>query len=835
MPDTGDPRLYSAPARFPLCGTMVCVLPSFSPGVDTLAQTISAQNPMLKNYLKVALRNLRQQKGYSFINIAGLALGIACCLLIGLYISNELRYERHHTKADRIFRVTQMDLDGRHWAATAPLLAPAMKAAIPEIEAVARFYPINTTLRYENRLFNEPHGVYADSVVFDVFTFPLLRGDSRTALVAPQSVVLTTSMAGKYFGSVDPLGKSLEMGNGWTLTVTGIIADPPQTTHLPFDYMVSFQSLYGEGDWEDDDRTWSGLYSYILLRSPKDLAQVEEKLPAFADSFYAEFSGGPASVERQLIFQPLRDIYLHSQLEKEYRPNGSITHIYVFSIIATFILAIACINFVNLSTARATERIREVGIRKAVGAHRIQLVVQFLSESLLIGFCSLILAGFLVTILLPVLNHFTGESNVLAGLAQPFMLLIWLILALAVGLIAGGYPSLVLSGFRPTQALRGHVDRQGRSGRLRKALVVFQFAISICLLIGTGIVFNQLQYSRNMRLGFDKERVLKVQLTNYQHYVIRNSRETLRHELRRHPSIEAVSFTSDTPGERYALGDITVAGMSDPVQIRYANGVDHDYLRTLGIELAAGRDFSYAAPADTNAWIINQAAVPHLALEDPIGRVVQLDGYAGPIVGVARDFHFASLHSSIEPLAIRLQPGAGGTLLLRTSGSVDEALDHTRAVLDRFTPGDLFQYSFLDEDFDSLYRAEARLSELLGYFSGIAIFIACLGLFGLASFSTARRTKEIGVRKVLGASVSSIVGLLSKDFLKLIGIAVAIAVPLAYFTMHRWLEDFAYRIQIRPGVFLLAGTLAIVIALATVSYQSLRAALADPVKSLRFE
>ena len=793
---------------------------------------------MLKSYLKIAWRSLLRQKGFSFINIAGLALGITCSLLIGLYVNNELRYDRHHEKADRIARVTLIDLDDdRHWAATAPLLAPAMKVAIPEIEAAARFYPVSTTLRYEDRLFNEPDGVYADSSVFDVFTFPLSRGNSKTALVAPQSIVLTTSMAQKYFGSVDPLGQSLDMGNGWTLTVTGIMADPPHTTHLPFNYMVSLQSLYRENNWQDDARTWAGLYSYILLRSPKDFARVEAKLPLFAESFYDEIADDPTSEERQLALQPLREIHLHSQLEKEYRPNGNITQIYVFSIIAAFVLVIACVNFVNLSTARAIERMRQVGVRKALGAHRVQLAVQFLSESVLLAFASVIFAGLLVAGLLPVFNHFTGLTYAVSDLAQPFMIVLLPAVALATGLVAGGYPALVLSGFHPIQALGGNIDRQGQGGRHRKALVVFQFAISIFLLIGTGVVFSQLQYSRDMRLGFDKERVLKIELTGYQHYVISQSRETVRQELRRHPSIEAVSFTSDAPGERYALGNMRVEGSADddPIQMRYADGVDHDYMKTLGVEIVAGRDFSHDSPADTNAWIVNEAAVRHLGLENPLGRVVEIDGYSGPIVGVARDFHFASVHSSIEPLAIPLRPGAGGTLLLRTSGAVDKALGHARTEFDRFAPGDLFQYSFLDDDFDRLYQAEARLSELLGYFSGIAVFIACLGLFGLASFATARRTKEIGVRKILGASVSSIVGLLSKDFLKLVGIAFVIAVPLAYIAMQRWLEGFAYRIEIGPAVFVSVGAVVLVIAFLTVSYQSVRAALADPVRSLRYE
>ena len=799
---------------------------------------------MLKNYFKIALRNLRRQKGYTFINVAGLAVGMACCLLIVLYVQNELAYDRHHDHADRIFRLTVAYTyeGGTHWAPIGPPVGPAFMAQMPEVEQITRIFPFGNraVLQYEDRQFEESDGVYADSTVFEVFTLPLLRGDAKTALAAPGSIVLSEQMARKYFDKADPMGQRLTVTGRRDLTVTGILEDVPSTTHLPFDFMVSMQTFYDQaGDWAETARTWAGFYTYVLLHAPHQAESILQKAPVFADGFFEGRFETPASEVMQFVLQPLTEIHLHSKLEKEYRANSDVLYVYVFSAIALFVLLIACINFINLATARAATRIREVGVRKTLGAGRGQLIKQFLGESALMTTMAVVLAGVLIVLWLPVFNHLTGKTLILADLHDPRLLLSLIAMALVTGLISGAYPAFVISGFRPTQALRGSGSGKAtQPARLRKGLVVFQFAISIFLIIGTAVVLNQLDYFRTKELGFDKARVVHVRLGGELSDAVENNLETVKQEVARHPAILNASLAADVPGERYSLELMSIDGHRDDEEtmMRIAWGVDHDYLKTLGIELAAGRDFSREAPADTNAWIINEAAVRRLGLDDALGRVMRWGDYAGPIVGVAKDFHFASLHHEIEPLVIPLRPGIGGMLLARVQGGqMTEALSFLETTLDRLAPGQLFRYSFVADDFDLLYRDEDKLRDVFGYFAAIAIFIACLGLFGLAAFTAGQRTKEIGVRKVLGASAAGIVLLLSKEFTKLVLVAFVVAAPLAYFAMDRWLQDFAYRVDLSWPIFLMAGLTALGVAWLTVGYQSIRAALNDPVEALRYE
>ena len=799
---------------------------------------------MLKNYLKVALRTLQRQKGYAFINMFGLAVGMACCLLILLYIQDELSYDRHHIQADRTFRLTAtFDESDNHWAPIGPPVGAAFKASIPEVEEVARIFPFgNSVLHHEDRQFEENNGVFADSTVFEVFTIPLLRGNPKTALNRAFTVVISQEMARRYFGDEDPMGQVLSTSGSWEFTVTGVMEDPPPTTHLPFDFLLSMQTYYdGTGDWVNEARTWAGFYTYVLLRSTESVAAVETKLPTFINDFYAGvFDEGVPAEQMDLILQPIRDIHLHSQLEKEYRANSDITYVYLFGIIALFVLLIACINFVNLATARATTRMREVGVRKALGAWRSQLARQFLGESLLMTLLAVALAGGLILLTLPVFNNLTSKALSIGDLQQPVWLLGLGAVALFTGLVSGIYPALVLSSFRPVQALRGRGGTSSLPVVLRKGLVVFQFTISIFLIVGTMVVWNQLTFVRTQQLGFNKEHVINVRLNYAQRESMQESLEAFKEEMLRNPAITSVSLAPDVPGERYSLESFIVDGQQDAEEtmMRVAWGADVDYLPALGLELVAGRNFSLMAPADTNAWILNEAAVRRLELEDPIGQVLRWNSadYAGPIVGIVKDFHFASLHHQIEPLVIPLRPGIGNFLLVRAqAGQAPQALAAAEEQLDRFAPGQIFRYSFLSSDFDQLYRTEDRLQAIFGYFSGIAIVIACLGLFGLAAFTAEQRTREIGVRKVLGASVGSIVSLLSKDSLWLVLIAFGVAIPLSYFAMNRWLEGFPYRISLGVEVFLMAGLLAIATALLTVGYQAVRAALTDPVKSLRHE
>jgi putative ABC transport system permease protein len=798
---------------------------------------------MWRNYLKVALRNLQRQKGFTFINVAGLAVGMACCVLILLYVQDERSYDRHHAKADRIYRLTALDEEeGLQWAPIGPPVGAALKSAIPEVEEVTRFFPFgeSTIFQYGDQQFEEQGGLYADSTVFDVFTIPMVDGQAETALNRPRTIVLTETMARKYFGGADPLGQVLTIPGWMELTVTGVVQDPPPSTHLPFNFLVSMQTFYDNaGDWVDGARTWSGFYTYILLEGTEDEATLEAKLPAFVDQFFDGIFDGPASERMSAVLQPVRDIHLHSQIEKEYRANSDIRYIYVFSVVALFVLLIACINFINLSTARAAQRMREVGVRKVLGAQRGQLGRQFLGESMLMALLAFVLGSFLIVLGLPGFNALTGKALTMQELLRPDLLLGLLGLTLFVGLLSGSYPALVLSRLRPTRALQGHGGPAVRAARLRQGLVVFQFAVSIFLIAGSIVIMRQLDFFRNKQLGFDKEHVVKVMLVGELYDAVENNLDSFKEELLRSPLVERVSFASDVPGERYSLEGFTVDGQQDDesTMMRIAWGVDHDYAATLGLTLAEGRDFSKEAPADTNAWLLNESAVARLGLEEPVGRVLRWgDNYAGPIVGVVRDFHFASLHNQIEPLVIPLRPGVGGQLLVRLRGGQPaEAIDFIHRQLDRLVPNQIFNYAFVGDNFDALYRDEDKLRDVFGYFTGVAVFIACLGLFGLAAFTAERRTKEIGVRKVLGATVGSLVFLLAKEFLKLVCIAFVVAAPLAYLGMDRWLQGFAYRADVSGGAFLLAGLGALGIALLTVSYQAVRAARANPVDTLRYE
>ncbi|MEL6610879.1 MAG: ABC transporter permease [Bacteroidota bacterium] len=802
---------------------------------------------MLKNYLLVALRTLRKERGYAALNVVGLAIGLACCVLIGLYIEDERSYDRHHERADRIARVTlQMTDTGRHWAPIGPPVGAALEEAIPEIEAVTRFYPVNAsqTVIVDGDRFQAGGGVYADSTLFRVFTHPLLQGDPTQALAQPQTVVLTASFAQKLFGDTDPMGQTIGWPGGDDLTVTGVIADLPATTHLAFDYVISMATFYRSSGFDPDQAIgWSAFYTYLLLRPGVETEAVAAKLPGFVDTFYGAMSDEPASTLITLPLQPLADIHLHSALEKEYAPNGDALYVTVFLLVALFVLVLAIVNFVNLTTARSASRMREVGVRKSLGSTRVQLAAQFLGEAVLISVVALVLAFGLIALALPVLNGLTGKTFTLAVVVTPAVIGGLSALALATGLLAGWYPAWHLSGFRPTKALWGTASGR-EANRLRRSLVVVQFALSIFMLVGTVTVFQQLQHVRTKALGFDKERVAEVSLSGSAAYFARRDLDGFMQRIEQHASIEHASMAVVAPGSRYPMDNIRrdADTPDEATGVRLAWGVDAGYAETLGLTLVAGRDFSTGsidgtAPADTTAWLLNEAAVRELGLDDPLGEVLVWDShqYSAPIVGVVQDFHFASLHGEIEPLLIPLRPGMGSALLVRVRDDIPAALDHVRAQLDGLVAGTPFTYRFLDDTFDQLYRQEEQLSQVFALFAGLAIAIACLGLFGLAAYTAERRRREIGVRKVLGASVSSVVALLSSEFARLVAVAFVAATPLAWWAMQRWLDHFAYRIDLGLSPFLVAGGLAATVALLTVSIHAVRAATADPVASLRHE
>ncbi|MCH8124164.1 MAG: ABC transporter permease [Bacteroidetes bacterium] len=797
---------------------------------------------MFKNYLLVATRHLRKQKGFTFINAAGLGIGLACCLFILLYVRDELSYDRHHADANRIFRVTANYVEsGGHWAPIGPPVGLEMQAEFPEIESLARFFPSESGVIFKRGdvQFEERNGGFADSTFFSFFTLPLLEGNPKTALSGPGKVVISERMALKYFGDESALGQSLTIVGIAEVTVSGVLKELPSTTHMPIDYLAPMESFYqGNEDWLAGAKTWAGFHTYIKLKNLAGRRGIEEKLPDFTDRFMeGRFSKVGSEVVR-FELQPLTDIHLYSQLEKEYRPNGDIAYVYTFSLIAILILLVACINFVNLATARAAGRMREVAIRKTFGAHRQQLMRQYLGESMLLSALGLLLALGLIVALLPAFNSLTGKALELADVLSSQMIASLVLMTVIAGLIAGIYPAFVLSGFRPATALRGRGGSATGRALLRKGLVVFQFAISIFLIAGSVIIWQQLDFFRTKQLGFDKEHVLDVSLDSHMTETVTQNPETVKNELFKDPSIVSVSNASSRPGERYSLEVMTLDGRSNDegTMMRIAWRTDHDYVTALGLDIVAGRDFSRAAPADTNAWLINEAAARRLELTNPVGQIMRWDDYAGPIVGVIRDFNFASLHSEIEPLVIPLRPGHGGRLLVRFASSEPKVVvSHVEETLQRLFPGSLFTVSFVGDSIDALYAGEDTLRDVLGYFSAIAILIACLGLFGLAAFMAEQRTKEIGIRKVLGASSRAIVSLLSRDFVLLVGIAFLISIPVTWIAASSWLENFAFRIDISPIVFAGTGMVAMLIAVLTVGYQATRAALADPIASIRHE
>ncbi len=798
---------------------------------------------MWTNYLKIALRNLRRYRGHTAINVAGLAVGLACCLLIFLFVQDEQRYDRFHDDAGRIYRVVNERLaDGSatHRAATPPAMGPALVREFPEVLQAARFFNLGKTLvERDDQQFFERNVWIADSTVFDLFSFRLLQGDPQTALVAPYALVVSQSMARKYFGEADPLGQTLVLSGRNTFTITGVMEELPAQSHIAVNFLGSFATMK---DFASEARLqnwiWQQFYTYILLPEGRDPAQLEAKFPAFI-ARYADPETSTRGFNYRTYLQPLTAVYLRSaNLRFDFGMRGNVTYVYAFSIIALFILLIACFNFMNLTTARSTQRAREVGMRKVIGAQRGQLVRQFLGESVLLVMGALVLAAGLVALALPAFNTFTGKALSL----DPSLVVGLVGVGLMVGLLAGSYPALFLSAFRPIEVLKGAAGRPGGGGlsAVRKGLVVTQFVISTVLIIGAAVVFRQLDYVQTKTLGFDKEQVVILPIRGD----IDDNLETVKAELLRHPGIVSATASWGTPGGIVPGDDIRMPG-SDNTWPTNVFTVDHDYLYTYRMELAAGRDFSRAFPADTStAFILNETAARDLgwSLDEAVGQEIWWDEWSrdavkkGRVIGVVKDFHYNSLHQAVGPLVMHLYPSVFGHVSVRIRPEETAA---TLAVLEQtwttWAPGWPFEYYFLDEDLAAMYEAEEKAGQLAALFALLAVVIACLGLFGLSAFSAEQRTKEIGIRKVVGASAASIVLLLSKEVTRLVLAAFVVAVPVAYFAMNWWLDDFAYRVEISWGIFLMAGSLTLAIAFLTVGYQAVKAALGDPVKALRYE
>lgn len=796
---------------------------------------------MLKNYLRIAFRHLWQHRAYSVLNITGLSIGIMACFLIFLYVHFELSYDGFHSKADRIYRlVTDVSTpsETRHTPFTSPPMAIHLKASFPQIEKTVRLSTASLLLRKGDIKFQEDHSLFADSTLFEVFDFPLVRGDPHTVLQAPYSIVLSQTAARKYFGDTDPIGQSILLtGGGFNSKITGVMKDIPENSQIRADVIISMPTTSMFGD-TTMDLHWGDVYytSYLLLKPHTDPKMLESRFPAFLESQAGE-EMRKNNRHFTMFIEPLRDVYLKSQrVGRGAQETGNISNVYIFSVIAVFVLLIACINFVNLTTARSAERAKEVGIRKVIGAERSEITRQFLGESMLVALISFVLSVLLCALLLPLFNQLSGKVISTGIFNHPGYIGILLMIAIGIGLLAGMYPALVLSSFKPIIVLKGRFTASTRGLILRKGLVIVQFTISIALILATFIVYTQLHYMRNQDLGFQNDQMLVVD-THWD-----PQRFAFRQQITAAPGVLSTSLCSGIPGgddvNAYVQAETKMGDMQQTMIDEYF--VDFDFISQYKIELIAGRAFSREFITDsTKAMMLNESAVKQFGYSSPrdiIGKRFSQDGKEGQIIGVFKDFHFRSLREAIRPLGLCIDPPNWRLVSVKVSPA---NLPATLAAIEdkwkTIVPNRPFDYYFADEFFDRQYRSEVRFGRLFLNFAILTIIISCLGLLGLASYSTLQRTKEIGVRKVMGATVANIISLLSKEFLQLVLIAFLIASPLVWYFMHRWLQSFAYRVTISWWIFALSGSMVILITLATISIQTLKAAVANPVKSLRAE
>ncbi len=786
---------------------------------------------MLANYLKSGFRNIVKQKGFFFINTIGLAVGIAVCLMLYLWIIDEWSYDRYHEKADRIYRVvSQSELEGRtdrHANTPAPL-APALLDEFPEVVKAVRFYSNTWLVGCESKRFYE-RVFFADPEIFEVFTFPLVKGVSKSALREPFSVVISETLGRKYFGDDDPLGKTLTFNEDRDYTVTGVMKDVPANSHFHFDLLASFRTFSGK-----NLESWgmSNYKTYILVSEGFSAKSLTDKMPDFVE----KYAGREARVvyKRTFPLQPLTGIHLHSHLRGEFEPNREMRTISVFSFTALFVLLIACLNYVNLAFARMARRAKEAGVRKIIGASRFQLVGQFLSETFLLGCLALGFGMVLAELLLPLFNSLSGKNLSFSPSGIPLLLVGLAGILLFVGIAAGLASALTLSNIEPVTAVRGIWRSGPRASRMRRFSVVVQFAFSVVFLAATFTIFFQLNFMREKKLGFDKEQMLNIPLLS------REARERwplLKAEFLRLPDVKNVSASSFKPGGVLWYQNYWYEGLQENQlpMIRWIP-VDHDFLKTFGIKLVAGRDFSEAIPSDLkSAYILNESAVRELGWDAPLGKAFKIVD-KGTVIGVVEDFHFESLHKIIEPVALCLYPEAYELLSVRIRPhSLPGILDGLKRKWREIIPTQVFEYTFLDQDLDRLYKSEMRLGRTFAVVSGLAVLVACLGLFGLTAFASEERTKEIGVRKILGASISQIYAMLCGEIMRWVLAANIIACPVAVYFLRKWLQGFAYRVGLNAWPFLGAAAVILGTALLTVTYQSLRAALANPVDSLRYE
>jgi putative ABC transport system permease protein len=809
---------------------------------------------MIKNYFTIAWRNLLKNKTYSFINITGLAIGLASFLLIALYMLDELSYDRYNDKADRIYRINSDIRFGGgdlHLPVTSDMMGQLLQKDYPAVEQSTRIYASSGSklIKKNTDFINEDRVAHVDSNFFEVFSLPALSGNTRTALNEPNTVVISESAAKKYFGTTDLMGKIVETKDDKNpnYKITAVIKDIPANSHFHFDFMFSMKNV----DYQWGDLTSHNFHTYLLLKKGADYKQLEKNFEQYIDKYVLpairqaikiksmdEFRKSGNKLEYTLM--PLLQIHLHSDRSFELSPSGNIQYIYIFSAVALFILLIACINFMNLTTARSASRAKEVGIRKVLGTERRYLIFQFLTESTLMAVLSFILAIVIAFLVLPMFNHIADKSMNMSSLISPVILPVLIILPLAVGLLAGSYPAFFLSAFRPIEVLKGKLKLGSNSGGLRSVLVVFQFSTSIILIVGTLVIYKQLNYIQSKDLGYSKEQVLTIEST----FTLGDKVKAFKNSVLQMTGVKSGTLSSFLPVSNSSRSDNTyfkdaTLDVKDGIDMQTWR-VDYDYFKTLGMHIIKGRGFSLDFGSDSSAVVINETTAGLLGYADPVGKKIYKIGDDNKpevysIIGVVKNFNFESLKQTIGPLSFFIGSRSSMASFKVNTTDINVLIKKIEGLWKEMNPGMPFQYDFLDDSFKAMYKSEQRVGKIALIFSTLAILIACLGLFGLATFISEQRTKEIGIRKVLGASVQGIVRLLSKDFLRLVGISFVIAAPLSWWIMNSWLKDFAYRIPLEWWIIGVAGLIALLIALTTVSFQAIKAAIANPVKSLRSE
>ncbi|MFC1564230.1 ABC transporter permease [candidate division KSB1 bacterium] len=814
--------------------------------LDNIKNSVYWSIVMFRNYLKITLRNVRKHKGYSFLNIIGLAVGIAVCILIFSYINLELNFDGFHQNSDRIYRlVLKANFAGQsiNIASSSAPAAKALKADYPEVVDAARFnIAERMAVKYRQKAFFEDRMYYADNSVFDIFTFPVIKGDDQTPLIRPYTVVITEDAAKKYFGEEDPVGKILNFNNADEFEVTAVIKNVPANSHLVFDMLMSFETLYSNNKEALEFWVPVNYYTYILLQENYDYRLLDEKLPDFVRRYMGQLLdaiGGTC----EYYLQPLASIHLHSHLDAELSANSDYYYIYIFALTAVFILFLACINFMNLSTSRSLSRAKEIGIRKVMGSEKGNLVRQFLGEAVFFSFISLIIAMILVKISIPFFSIVSGREIEINYLQPVWLIPVFLLAAVVVGVIAGSYPAFFLSAFKPVEVLQNKAGKMGLSDiKIRNVLVVFQFIISISLIIGTLVIYQQFIFMKNEKLGFNKEHILVIPLKGN---IDGDSVPQIRDVIKQHSGVSNITFSSKVLGGHQS-GDLFLPeGSTDNRTILMGNiNTDYEFVETAQLEIISGRNFMAEHTGEYDeAVIINETAAKRFGMEDPVGKnifhvtdVGLEDRTVKKVVGLVKDFHIQSMHSLIEPLVINYGYWDLNYIMIRIRpGNITEALNYLESIWERIDAVHPFDFYFLDEAYDRQFRAEEKLVQIFTNFSFLGIFIACLGLLGLSAYSAEQKTKEIGIRKVLGARVSGILYLFNKDMIRLLLIAAVIACPVSYLLITRWLENFPYRTALDPAVFLMSIGIILFMALSAVMFMAVKAATANPVKSLRYE